>query len=409
MYDKIWNKIVECCNLHINSSEKKIQCLWENIFAELLGYSRLNGDIDSFRSMQIGSSERIITDIIIRNNDNDLFIVELKKHNISYCGEKQLLSYLKLLHNDLGILISDKIYIICYDYNKSDTEQIKIEFIQNHPDGIKFVELFSKANFNKEKIKEFIYTTNQFNHNVNKIKEKITKDFLLSILEQAFMPEFSHKEFEQAISFFDINIHDKSIEKPVETYLQKENNKTHEHIEPIKIDSMPVTKLEKFINAVKELYPSLSNGYIKAYQEIFTNENGEIYDYDKLYKLLITQYSSNRPPAPSWFAQKISEIVLPEKRIVMGIKDNFIIYQEIVSFVRQYQEKHSIKKIPIAQVKSFCTSNRMVTESKFKKWLENLIEEFINTSSQEWLICKNQMYVWLEYNYNYDNTGMQIV
>ena len=60
MFDKIWNKIVECCNLYINSPEKKIQCLWENIFAELLGYSRLNGDIDSFRSMQIGSLKRII-------------------------------------------------------------------------------------------------------------------------------------------------------------------------------------------------------------------------------------------------------------------------------------------------------------------------------------------------------------
>lgn len=408
MSDKIWNKIVECSNLYINSPEKKIQCLWENIFAELLGYSRLDGDIDSFRSMQIGSSERIITDIIIRNNENDLFIVELKKHNISYCGEKQLLSYLKLLHNDIGILISDKIYIIDYEYNKNDNEQIKIEieFTANNPDGIKFVELFSKKNFNKEKIKEFIYAKNKFIKNVNEIKSKITQNILLDLLKQKLSLEYSDEEIEHAISLFDINIYDKSIEKLVETYLQKENNKTHEHIEPIKIDIMPATKLEKFINAVKELYPSLSNGYIKAYQEIFTDENGEIYDYDKLYKLLITQYSSNRPPAPSWFAQKISEIITPEKRALVGIKNNSSIYQEIVFFVQQYQEEHNIKKIPISKVKSFCTNSRMVTENKFKKWLENLIEEFINASSHEWLICKNQMYVWLEYNYNYDNTGM---
>lgn len=408
MSDKIWNKIVECSNLYINSPEKKIQCLWENIFAELLGYSRLDGDIDSFRSMQIGSSERIITDIIIRNNENDLFIVELKKHKISYCGEKQLLSYLKLLHNDIGILISDKIYIIDYEYNKNDNEQIKIEieFTANNPDGIKFVELFSKKNFNKEKIKEFIYAKNKFIKNVNEIKSKITQNTLLDLLKQKLSLEYSDEEIEHAISLFDINIYDKSIEKLVETYLQKENNKTHEHIEPIKIDIMSATKLEKFINAVKELYPSLSNGYIKAYQEIFTDENGEIYDYDKLYKLLITQYSSNRPPAPSWFAQKISEIITPEKRALMGIKNNSSIYQEIVFFVQQYQEEYNIKKIPISKVKSFCTNSRMVTENKFKKWLENLIEEFINASSHEWLICKNQMYVWLEYNYNYDNTGM---
>lgn len=408
MPNKIWNKIVECSNLYINSPEKKIQCLWENIFAELLGYSRLNGDIDSFRSMQIGSLKRIITDIIIRNNENDLFIVELKKHNISYCGEKQLLSYLKLLHNDIGILISDKIYIIDYDYNKNDDEQIKIEieFTENNPDGIKFVELFSKKNFNKEKIKEFIYAKDKFIKNINEIKSKISKNILLDLLKQKLSFKYSDEEIEQAISFFEINIYDKSVQKPIETIIPKENNRVPEHIEPIKIDIMPETKLEKFINAVKDLYPSLSNGYIKAYQEILNDEKGEIYDYDKLYKLLITQYSSNRPPAPSWFAQKISEIVFPEKRTLMGIKDNFNIYQEIVLFVKQYQEEHNIKKIPISKVKSFCTNSRMVTENKFKKWLENLIEEFINASSQEWLICKNQMYVWLEYNYNYDNTGM---
>lgn len=408
MSDKIWNKIVECSNLYINSPEKKIQCLWENIFAELLGYSRLDGDIDSFRSMQIGSSERIITDIIIRNNENDLFIVELKKHNISYCGEKQLLSYLKLLHNDIGILISDKIYIIDYDYNKNDDEQIKIEieFTANNPDGIKFVELFSKKNFNKEKIKEFIYAKNKFIKNINEIKSKISKNILLDLLKQKLSLKYSDEEIEQAISFFEINIYDKSVQKPIETIIPKENNRVPELIEPIKIDIMPETKLEKFINAVKDLYPSLSNGYIKAYQEILNDENGEIYDYDKLYKLLITQYSSNRPPAPSWFAQKISEIVFPEKRTLMGIKDNFNIYQEIVLFVKQYQKEHNINKIPISKVKSFCTNSRMVTENKFKKWLENLIEEFIYKDSQEWLICKNQMYVWLEYNCNYDNTGM---
>ena len=129
-----WNKIVELHNQYLNSQENLIQMLWESIFAEIFGYSRLYGDIDSHRSIRIGSTERVIPDIIIKNGEKDLFVVELKQHNIFYNSgiERQLLSYLKLLRIQIGVLICQKIYVYKYDPNKNDFEQekIEIEFVQ---------------------------------------------------------------------------------------------------------------------------------------------------------------------------------------------------------------------------------------------------------------------------------------
>lgn len=77
-----WNRIVEIYNASISAKEDTVHSLWERIFVELFGYSSLNGEIESQRKIQIGSTERIIPDIIIKDSNNDLFVVEL--NNIIY-------------------------------------------------------------------------------------------------------------------------------------------------------------------------------------------------------------------------------------------------------------------------------------------------------------------------------------
>ena len=143
-----WNKIVDLYKKHFNANEKTVQSIWESVFAEVFGYSKLSNEIDRHRNVRIGSTERVITDIIIKDGETDLFIVELKQHNFSKSRdmEQQLFSYLKQLKVDTGILICDKIYIYDYDYNKDDDAQINIaiDFIENNSNGISFVELFKK-------------------------------------------------------------------------------------------------------------------------------------------------------------------------------------------------------------------------------------------------------------------------
>ncbi|MDD3436429.1 MAG: hypothetical protein PHC64_04665 [Candidatus Gastranaerophilales bacterium] len=466
-----WNRIVNCYNKYYNSPEKTIQIVWESIFAELLGYSRLDGDIDRQRNITIGSAERAISDIILCDGDKDLFIVELKRHNLSFCGDKQLLSYLKLLHNDIGILVCDKIYIFDYDYNKEDDEQskIEIEFIKDNPDGIKFVELFSKNSFEKDVIKNFIHQKIKFEQNISHIKNEITNELILHLLQQHFTDKyykFSTEEFEQAVNSFNITILLKNavlktaediaydtklkckkcngnnfvkagIINGVQRYkckncgytttnhlISEEMNKNGglidehqvvniidepqfvdiiDHIdnsEPEIEEDLVITNRQQFINTVKKLFSNIPKAYIQAYECVLTDADGTIYDYNKLYNLLITQYSSNRAPAPAWFAKKISEVVFPDKKSLLGIKDNTDIYNEIGVFIQEWTEKNNGKrKMPIALVKDFCVRKRICSESKFKKWFSNLCNNFVSTNAGKYIIEKNQMYVWLVKNY----------
>jgi len=189
--ENIWNQIVEHHNKYFNVPEKKIQTVWESIFAELLGYSRLNDEIDRHRNVQIGASERVITDIIIKDNYCDWFIVELKQHNYSLSSEMemQLFSYLNQLKIDLGIIICGKIYIYDYDYGKDNNEQskIEIEFIADNPLGIKFVELFSKSTYSKDAVIEFISDL----INIDKMHSEITKDLITQLLNNHFRSKYN--------------------------------------------------------------------------------------------------------------------------------------------------------------------------------------------------------------------------
>ncbi len=83
-----WNAIVSDFQANKNLKEDAVQNLWEEIFADadVFGYSKRSREIDIWRNIQIGSRERTVPDIIIRDsvNDKDLFVVELKQHNLPF-------------------------------------------------------------------------------------------------------------------------------------------------------------------------------------------------------------------------------------------------------------------------------------------------------------------------------------
>jgi len=201
-----WNKIVEHHSKFYNVKEEKVQTVWESIFAELLNYSRLDDEIDRHRKIKIGASERIITDIIIKDDVDDWFIVELKQHNYPLNAEieTQLFSYLNQLKLDLGIIVCNKLYIYDYDYNKNDAEQDKIEisFSLDNPLGIMFVELFSKSNFIKTAVKEFI----SLSISVESIKRELNQNLVKSLLNNHFTKKYSQSAVEQALGNVGIHI-----------------------------------------------------------------------------------------------------------------------------------------------------------------------------------------------------------
>lgn len=203
-----WNRIVEYHSKYFSASEQTVQSVWENIFTEFLGYSRLENEIERHRNIQIGSTERVVPDTIIKDGDTDLFIVELKQHNLSYIKkmETQLMSYLKLLHNDTGILVCDKIYIFAYDYSKGDNEQdrAEVEFKSDNPKGIKFIELFSKSTYSKAAVKEFVLQQLESSKRAELVRNELTSELATDLLRNYFTDKYGVAEFEQAIRTFNV-------------------------------------------------------------------------------------------------------------------------------------------------------------------------------------------------------------
>ena len=170
---EIWNYLVDHYNGNFWANEEIIQRDWESFFADadLFRYSKIKGEVDSHRTLQIGSYERVIPDIILKKGGNDLFVVELKKYSLHFSKEReaQLFSYLKLLHISIGVLVCDKIYIYAYDFETSEQEnKLEIPFEKDNTDGVAFVDLFCKDEFSKDKIFEYIFTKKSFSTNVKK-------------------------------------------------------------------------------------------------------------------------------------------------------------------------------------------------------------------------------------------------
>ncbi|MDR2569857.1 MAG: hypothetical protein LBD23_06115 [Oscillospiraceae bacterium] len=154
-------------------------------------------------------------DIVIKDGNTDLFVIELKQLNMPFDARKeaQLLSYLKQLHNDVGIFICNKIYIYDYDYGRSNEEQdrAEIEFEVDNPDGVKFIEMFSKNAFNKSVVENFVQKQAESVKKVKMIKKELTSDLTIDLLKNYFTDKYGATEFEQAIADFNITIATKNV------------------------------------------------------------------------------------------------------------------------------------------------------------------------------------------------------
>jgi len=210
-----WNKIVQLHNDTRNKPEADIQVLWEQIFTDFFGYKRLLGEVDNHRQIQIGSSERVITDIIIKSGEADLFVVELKRHNAAFDSsmERQLISYLKQLQLNIGVLICDKIYIYNFVFGKPDNEQdkAKIDFTPDNPDGVRFVKMFVKDSFCQLYIQGFINEKIKAIENATMMRRELTAELVAKLLKAHFTESYGEEAAIELVEDFDILIVPKII------------------------------------------------------------------------------------------------------------------------------------------------------------------------------------------------------
>lgn len=208
-FEKIWNLIVKHYKTNYNAPEEKLQQDWENtLISGSLGYMGLFGEIDAHRTIHLGSGKRVIPDIIIKNDDKDLFDIELKQYSLPFAieMEQQLKSYMDLLHVSVGVLVCQKIYVYVYDFSKSKLKRAEISFVEDNSDGVAFVELFSKGNFSEEKVENFIDSKNNFDSNVQKIKSEITQENVVALIKSHFLAAYSTEEVETAMKDVTVTI-----------------------------------------------------------------------------------------------------------------------------------------------------------------------------------------------------------
>ena len=206
----IWDIIVSSYNKMFFSREDEIQKAWEEMFADasIFGYSKFMGEIDSHRKMHIGSVDRIIPDIIIRDaiNNKDLFIVELKQYKIGFNTnyKSQLFSYMRFANVKIGILICDKIYV--YYLNDDVEKESIIPFEQSNINGIKLCNLLKKDNYSIEKVVEFIENNEKVVSDIEAIKNDLSSEKIKEIVVEYYKQLYTEEVVEGALSNIDFTI-----------------------------------------------------------------------------------------------------------------------------------------------------------------------------------------------------------
>lgn len=259
-----WNLFNQIVSQHREDKEEKVQKVFEQMFAasELFSYSQLFGEIDSHRVLHIGSTDRVIPDIIIRDasTNKDLFIVELKQLNMKYDKkfEDQLLSYMRLLSLSVGVLICDAIYVCVLDNNKPALS--KIDMCSNNANGSAFIEMFSKGSFSVDKVRGFILQSQKFDENVQKIRDEIKEIDVKEVVKSYFLRSFKETEIDAALNDIDFVLRDKSILEPLYEPVTESNDTDGAD------DSAHAEKIQDW---VKRIFRYLLNNKLLTKEEIY--------------------------------------------------------------------------------------------------------------------------------------------
>ncbi len=204
MNNSKWSLFYQFIQLHRMDKEERVQRAFEQLFADpaLFGYSWLFGEVDAHRVLHIGSSDRVIPDLVIRDaaENKDLFLVELKQLNLSRSTafEEQLLSYMRLLSLNIGLLICDAIYVYVLDHDKPLS--YKIDVCEKSEEGERFLELFSKGNFNVEAVKSIVMKKWQSEDQVQKIKEELERLDVSYLIKLYFSDRYEEDAIDKALN-----------------------------------------------------------------------------------------------------------------------------------------------------------------------------------------------------------------
>lgn len=172
---ELWNYVCKTVRSYQgkNIPESKIEELWMTVFMEL-GWSKIKGELIAQIEVPIGANNKLIPDILLRINNENVLVVELKRANQEFRDKhsNQLISYMLQMRVDVGILIGNKLQIY-YDNptNKNNPQNLfSIDFIENNLVGIKLFELLIRSDFTQESLHKYCNELLEEHDNIEKAK-----------------------------------------------------------------------------------------------------------------------------------------------------------------------------------------------------------------------------------------------
>lgn len=308
MYKDKWEEI--CFYLKENIKNDISESQFEhNVIQALrvLGWKQHLGDFDIRPPYQLGSTKRATPDIVIKSSDNrKLFIIEIKQPNIPFTSnfQQQLFSYLRLFKLEYGILLGQGIQIFYDGVLVEQEDPILLETIRFEKDnekGEKFVELFSKENFDFELLNKFtLDVLEKLNQKEvqKKLKNEILsnnyKNKLTELIKQDFINEYDGELIDSVLAELDIEIIDKNVPKTNLNQASKQYSQTKKY-------NFSSTEKDRFKNWLVEngYSENTSNSYssfINRISKHISNERNEeinVYFIDDLsfLKELVESYS----------------------------------------------------------------------------------------------------------------------
>lgn len=300
--NEIWIEIVESLQTCYkeNTSEKEYQHEIENCL-KILGWKKSNGTMESQYTLQIGSTNTIRPDLLLRKaNANEelqaVLPIEIKRPQNTY-NEKyanQLISYMRQLRLNVGLFIGENIQFY-YDVPNNMDKPVKVLTINiDHYDnnGELFCNILAYNNFCLNKLEKFCEEQYQKIQVQNNLRQRLSEylsaenaqNNIKGLLKLKFMNEgFDEKSIDIELSDIDI-----SIIKPHKIHTSNLPQSTTKQVQTIPLYTQTSNEKHSSRDTTK-----------------FSFDNIHFYGKGKFVLELIKDYISNHPQTTFYELQQI--------------------------------------------------------------------------------------------------------
>lgn len=232
------------CNVLKDSISSSLDELrYQKLIKNLLFVATLEWDynqVSEQEKIQLGSSERLIPDIILSKDGNRVVIVEMKRPSHTRCKTdiQQLSSYMKQLEIPVGIYIGEHIEVFLKKFGDGNDpiNILTVKFESNDKYGSRFIELFKESNYSYDEIERYWLDILKEREKTEKVKNTIEQlmsidgqNLLKKVIGEYYLKYGLTQEcINQVLESIDIKISSKRIEtispKNLSDSIYKDNN-----------------------------------------------------------------------------------------------------------------------------------------------------------------------------------------